>query len=209
MPNIKQLRPTNQLLEVLSPSWLSGLLAVFFGLLLTVGVIVAFTAHNSTIQQQLTNFQQKEEKPLTTPDQVLAENDKPTLKGSWPLLIVWSLAGVAAYLVATNIARSISDANDLRETLGYVHADRRLLLQSATTHIIAWGISIIMWIAFTVFFFKWAIPYAITAAHASVSELRSLNGLLYAVLAFSVIAIGIHLHAVFMRLVARRSRIFG
>jgi hypothetical protein len=41
---------------LLSPSWFSGVLAVIVGLVLSVGVIVAFSANNSSIQQQLVSW---------------------------------------------------------------------------------------------------------------------------------------------------------
>src|ERR1700751_5790038 len=77
---------------LLTPSWLSGLLAVTAGLVVSVGVIIVFSLNNSSVQQQLIAWQSTKAGPaLTTPDHTLPENDHPTLRGSWPLILVWSL----------------------------------------------------------------------------------------------------------------------
>ncbi len=197
--------------QILSPSWISGLIAVFAGLVVAGGVIIAFSFNNSQIQQQLTAWQHStpvDEKALATPDQVVQENDKPTLKGSWPLLIFWSLLGLVVYVIATSITKSIKDAEAFRESLDYVHADKHLLLQGAAQHI-ALRLTILgLWALFTVMFFKRVIPYSITAAHASAGELLSFQGVTYALVAFLTIALSMHLHAIFMRLSIGKARVF-
>lgn len=197
---------------VLRPSWLSGLIAILAGLIVAGGVIIAFTANNSQIQQQILVWQQaapSSNPALTTPGEVLQENDKPTLQGSWPLLIFWSILGLVVYVIAMFVTKSIRDAGAFRESLGYVHADKRRMLLGAAVHIVLRLAIIGLWALFTVMFFKLVIPYAITAAHASAADVISPHGIAYALVSFLVIALSIHLHAVFMRLTFGKARIFS
>ncbi len=198
---------------ILSPSWLSGLLAVIAGLIVTGGVILAFTANNSQVQQQILVWQKtttpSSEPALTTPDEVLQENDKPTIQGSWPLLIFWSALGLVVYVIAMFITKSIKDAEAFRESLDYVHADKHVMLQGAAIHI-ALRLAIIgLWILFTVMFIKLIIPYCITTAHASAGDIISPHGIAYALASFLVIVLSVHLHAVFMRLTFGKARVLS
>lgn len=186
---------------LLTPSWLSGLIAVIAGLVVAGGVIIAFSASNSQVQQQLLVWQQAiPERALTTPDQILEQNDKPTLQGSWPLLIFWSLLGLVVYTIATSITKSISNAEAFRESLDYVHADRHSMVQGVVQRIVIRLAIVGLWALFTLMFFKHVIPYSITAAHASAADVLSPNGIAYALISFLAIALSMHLHAIFLRL---------
>ncbi len=196
---------------ILRPSWLSGFIAILAGLVVTLGVIVAFSANNSQIQQQITVWQEAtptHDSALTQPDQVLHENDKPTLQGSWPLLIFWSVLGLGVYALATFIIKSIGHAEAFRESLNYVHADKHLMLQTVGQHIAIRLGTIGLWALFAAMFFKYVIPYSITAAHASAADVMSVYGVVYAVASFLSIAVSMHAHAIFMRLSIGKVRVF-
>src|SRR5437868_2619258 len=95
-------QPNQQLIgKLLAPSLFSAAVAIFAGLVVTIGVIAAFETHDSSVQQQLVAWQPEvtQQTTLTTPGQSLPENDHPTLKGSWPLIILWSFVGLAVYAV--------------------------------------------------------------------------------------------------------------
>lgn len=196
---------------ILMPSWLSGLFAVLAGLIIAGGVILAFTATNSQIQQQIVVWQQSVpiyEPELTKPGQVVTVNDKPTLQGSWPLLIFWSVLGLAVYTVAMYVTRSISDAEAFRESLDYVHANKRSKLEGAAIHIVLRLTIIGLWALFAVMFFRHIVPYGITAAQASAADIISPTGIVYALLSFMAIALSVQLHAVFFRLSVGKVRVF-
>lgn len=196
--------------RLLTPSWLSAMLAVTAGLLVTVGVIVAFSFHNSSIQQQLTAWQQnKPQRTLTTPDQELVQNDKPTLKGSWPLLVLWTFIGLGVYGIAAGIVRSVSRAAELRESLEYVHAKPHALLKDAAEHIVLRLLATTMLCLLLVLFFRQIVPYGITASRAAAGDLLSLSGLLYAFLSFAIVVVSVHLQVIFLRLAFGRERLFS
>ena len=199
----------NYLQLLLGPSWLSGLLAVAGGLLVTVGVILIFSLHNSGVQQQLTAWQlNKPQRALTTPDQILAENDHPSLSQSWPLIVIWAGAGLAVYVVAAAIVSSLRNAAELRESLDYVNAKPHELLKEAVEHAALMVMAAVLLVLLTLGFIKKVVPYAITAAHAAAGDLLSLSGILYAFLAFAVVVISLHLAAILLRLTTGRLRIF-
>lgn len=194
---------------ILRPSWLSGLIAVIAGLVVSIGVIVVFSLSSSDVQQQLLIWQHSQPtRALTTPDQVLAQSDKPTFSGSWPLLVFWSGLGLVVYFVATNVARSIHNAETFRESLSYVNVKKQSLIRIETEVVLVKTVVAVLWVVFTVMFFKKVIPYSITAAHASAADVLSLQGLTYAFLSFMSIAVSVQLHTIFLRLLAGRVRIF-
>jgi hypothetical protein len=194
---------------LLTPSWLSGLVAVVVGLAFSIGVVVVFEANNSSLQQQLLAWQQNQpQKALTTPDQTLPQSDKPTLQGSWPLLLLWSLAGLVIYAIAAAIVRSLARAEELRESLDYVNARPRAMLAETAEHLLLRGIAAVVLIVFLVAFWHQVVPYSITAAHASAADVLSLDGGLYALLSFALIALSIHVQTILLRLALGRARVF-
>src|SRR4051812_20164232 len=96
--------------SLLSPSWLSGLVAVLVGLGITVGTILTFSFDTSAIQQQLLSWQQHQPShALTTPDQFVSD-PKPSLQNTWPLLLVWGAVGLLVYVLAINVIQALSNA---------------------------------------------------------------------------------------------------
>jgi hypothetical protein len=194
---------------LLSPSWLSALVAIIAGLIISIGVIAAFTANNSSVQQQLISWQQnqpaEEIKPFT-PD---PEANKPSLKNSWPLLIVWSIIGLVVYMVAGTIVHSISKAEEMRESLGYVNANRDRMIRLTAEHVVLRVLAAITFGILVALLIKNVIPYSITAAHASAADFFSSTGVLYAILSFAIIVVTIHLQTIFLRMSLGRVRLFS
>lgn len=195
---------------LLAPSWISALLAIVAGLVVSIGVITAFELHNSTVQQQLIAWQQNKPQPaLTTPSQTVTENDHPTLTGSWPLLVIWSFIGLVVYVIATSVLRSLARAEALRETLDDVHARPHELIATTAEHILLRLIALVILLVLFRVFLKQLLPYSVTAAHASAADLRSLTGILYAFVSFAMIAVSLHIQTIFLRLSFGRARIFS
>jgi hypothetical protein len=195
---------------LLTPSWLSGLIAIGCGLILTIGVITAFNVNNSAVQQQLTKWQQDQPaKPLTTPDQTVTSEGRPKLKDSWPLLVVWSGIGLAVYILMASVVHSLSEAEALRESLGYVNANPKTALEITAGHVALRIVAFAGLIVLARIFYKEIIPYAITAAHASAVDIISITGILYAVLSCAIVIVSIHLLTIFLRLSLGRTRTFS
>ena len=195
---------------LLTPSWISGLIAVVVGLTVSIGVVVAFEAHNSLLQQQLLSWQrpQQAQPVLTTPNQTLVQNDHPSIQSTWPLLVVWSLVGLVVYIIAASIARSAAQAENLRESLGYVNARPHAIIVSTAEHIVLRIMMVAILISFTLAIWHLAVPYSITASQASAADFFSLDGGLYALLSFALIAVSLHIETILLRLVMGRVRVF-
>lgn len=193
---------------LLSPSWLSGMIAVLAGLFLTIGVIAVFSANTSSVQRQLSSWQQNQpDKPLHTG--ALTVEEKPSLKNSWPLLLVWTIIGLVVYAIAGSIVHSISEAEEIHESLGYVNARPDAIIKLTVEHIVLRVLAAIVFGVLVSLFFKSVIPYSITAAHASASDLLSGTGVLYAFLAFAMVAVSLHLQTIFLRMSFGRPRLFS
>jgi hypothetical protein len=195
---------------LLTPSWLSGLVAVVIGLTVSVGVTVAFEAHNSQLQQQLVTWEQTLPQPvLTTPGQAVPQNNSPTAQNSWTLLLLWSLVGLLVYGLVTTIAHSIARAEGFRESLKYVHANPPTMLAATVEHLLLRVIAAVTLVGFATAFLKQIIPYGIAAAQASAGDILSLDGALYVLLSFGLIAVSLHFMTILLRLALGRVRVFS
>ncbi len=197
---------------LLSPSWLSGFISIIVGLFIASGVILTFSTHTSQFQQQLQSWQHAEKPmhPLDTPGQsVVINSNRPTFKGSWSLIVFWSLIGLVVYAIASSIAKSIAEAEAFRESLDYINAQKDSMLKVAAERIVERLVVLGVWALFSYMFIKLVIPYSITAAHASAAEVLSPQGIVFAFLSFIAIALSLHLHAIFLRLYVGKVRVFG
>lgn len=194
---------------LLTPSWLSGLIVVAAGLVLTVGVVLAFSFNNSQIQQQLVGLQNTVSPSLTLPGQTPPGGGNNSLQNTWPLLGFWAVVGLVVYLVVETVAKSVRQAMELRHEMDYVHARRDLIAKTAAEFVLIRAVAAVILLVLVQLFFKKALPYSITAAHAAASDLRSPGALLDALLAFSLVAVSLHVMVIFLRLSLRRARIFS
>lgn len=195
--------------KLLEPSWLSGLIAVIAGLVVTIGVILAFSFNNSQIQQQLTGLQNTTAPTLTLPGQNPPGGTKNSLQNTWPLLGFWAIIGFVVYFVVETVAQGVHNLEELREEMGYVHAQRDILLKTAVEYLLIRLLTVIVWLFFIEVFFKRIIPYSILAAHASTADLHSGQSFIYALVSFFMITASLHLHTIFLRLSLRRTRVFS
>lgn len=196
--------------QILTPSWLSGLIAVVAGLAISVGVVVAFHYNNTSIQQQIITWQQAQpQRTLTTPDQELVENDNPTLQGSWPLILLWSAVGLVVYAIAAYIVHTIQSAKQLKDSLDYTNINRTTVLKSTIEHLLIRFIALVLFVCGCSLFVNRVIPYSITAARVTAIELLSVSGLISAILSFASIAISLHILTILLRLSVARARVFS
>ncbi len=196
--------------ELFTPSWLSGLLAILAGLVVSVGVILIFSLDNGQASLQLASYEHTSSQPaLTLPGQNVSGPGSNSLENTWPILAFWGMVGFFVYLLLEMILKMISNAEDFTKELNYVHTKRDALIRTTLEYVLARFISVVFWLIFINLFFKKIIPYTITASHASAGDFLSGSGILYAFLAFAVMALSLHLHAVFLRLSLGRPRAFS
>lgn len=195
--------------KLLTPSWLSGLIAVAGGLVVTAGVLLAFSFNNSQAQQQLTTWQNTSAPALTLPGQSPPGTDNNSLQNTWPLLGFWMVIGLVVYFVVESAAHAMGEAAEIKKELKYVHVRRDTLLRSTLSSVTLRFLAAVVWLLLIEVFFKRVIPYSITAAHASASDPLSLNAFLYALLSFVMVVLGLHLQVILARLCAGRARLFS
>jgi hypothetical protein len=198
-----------QIGRLLKPSFFSGVMATLVGLIVTLGVIVAFATQNSTVQQQLIAWQDKPQHLTTVEEnQDIVENDHPTLSGSWPLLIIWAFVGLGVYILTMGMVRFFTTARDLTESMDYVNAKPVWQLEVAAEHFALRLISTVILVSLFVVLLKQVLPYSITAAHASALEFFSPLGATYAFVSFAIVAVNVHLQTIFLRLALGKVRVF-
>lgn len=201
----------NALLLVVTPSWLSGLIAVASGLAITIFVIGAFSLDNSSVQQQLLIWQQTQPtvEPARTAPGTYVASTKPTLQNNWPLIIIWAIVGLIVYGICASLLRSLSRAAELKQSLNYVHAKPELLLRNAAQHIALRVVAGVVLIVLLQAFVRQILPYSITAAHASAADFLTVEGILYALISSTIVMVSLHLITIFTRLTFGRVRVFS
>lgn len=194
---------------LLEPSWLSGLVAVVGGLIVTVGVLLVFAFNSTVVQQQVLSWEHSHSQTeLTATGQVVPPNVKPTLASTWPLLIVWGAVGLLVYFIMMTIVHAISEAKFLKDSLEYVNARPNMIIEKVLEHTALRLIAAVILILLIRLFVRDALPYSITAAHVA-SDTHSLRGILYEVLSFASVTFMLQLLTVFLRLSFGKARIFS
>jgi hypothetical protein len=200
-----------KLIAVLLPSWLSGLVAVACGLLMTIYVIASFNLPGAGIKQELLNLTHTSNTSpvLTLPGQTPPGSNHNTLQNTWPLIAFWAIIGLIIYFVADLLFNLMRDVFALKNELTYVHSKRDVIIRYTAELLIFRAVIVLFWLAFLDLFFKRLIPYSILASRASASDVTSGAGLITALLSSAVIAFSLHVNTVFLRLALRRTRVLS
>jgi hypothetical protein len=174
---------------LLTPSWLSGLLAFVLGFIFSVGIIVAFNFNNSAFQRQLKTYEDTShtQATLTLPGETPPEVQN-SLQNTWPLIAFWGMIGLAVYFVVEFFIKGIDNVQ----------------------YLIVRFVSAVVWLVFLDYFIKRIIPYAIQASDNSVTKTASIEiKILYGLLSFTLITVGLHINVIFLRLALMKTRIFS
>ena len=196
--------------KLLTPSWIVSTIGITLGVVAAAAVIVISRYQASDLKLQVFNVQSKAD-PATTStvyqklgDSVANNN----VFGVAPLFLVWACVGMGVYFFAISIARSFSEAAELHDELEYVHVSRKNLLHEALIHFIVRAIAIVGWFAFIKLSLAVIVPYAL--ALASIASLHlSLVSAVYVVAAVAILYLDVLGHAIFLRLIALKPRLFG
>ena len=199
-----------QIWILLQPSWLSGLVGGFLSFAVVVATVIISNFQGSSLQQEI--FEAKAGHTSASVINFKAVTDNLAANGvisNAPLFLFWAALGVIVYLFATSLWGGLSKAEELREELEYVNAPRKQLLKEGVTSLLIRLLCLGLWLGYLEVFLKIILPYTLAAAHVAAVDLVSLTGIGYVVLAFVVLFVALQLHAVFMRLVWLRLRLFG
>jgi hypothetical protein len=196
-----------RLIALLSPSWLSGLMAAFGGLGITIGIILDFSVKHSSAGQSLMNLstmQQSAPQPLTQPGVI-----NTSLENTWPLIAFWAVVGLVVYFIAETIVKALREVAEFRDELSYVHANPDKLYRAALRSFGVRLLIIIIWFIFIDSFFKVILPQCVTWSYAAATNLTQIHAVTDAILAIVVIALSLHLHTIFMRLTFGKVRLLS
>jgi hypothetical protein len=202
-------RDLSLFLTLLQPSWLSGLLAVFASLAIVIGTIVASNFTGSSLQQ-LWQAESTKNNSISsnyrTADVGLSSN---TIISDIPLFILWGCVGMIAYAFVINIVNAGQNVAELKAELDFVHVDRRRLMRTAGIRLLTRLAVLAIWLAFIRFSMKILLPYALAVIHFASGSVGWFNNIAYTILGFAVLAVCIHFHTIFLRLLRLRPRLFS
>ncbi len=123
--------------------------------------------------------------------------------------ICWLLLGTVVYLISSSISNSVVAANDIRSELHYMNLHKEELEREVGKRLALRGVAILNWFFYGLFFFKFLLPYSVSAAHIAVSLLGSWQGWAYGLLSLLVLMVSLHIHLVLLRFTLLRPRVFG
>jgi hypothetical protein len=195
------------LVLLLTPSWLSGSIAVLSALVLSVGTLIIVRYQSSSIRLDYLSYQASH---ISHVDQELGNQ---VLTNSFianlPLLVFWSLVGMVVYLFVSNIFAAIGSTAEFNEELNYVHADRRHLLHQAFEHLAIRLAVLAVWAVYLLLFFHQILPYCIAASLVGSAYFSFWQSASYLGLAMGVMMLAIHLHTILLRLLLFRPRVLS
>jgi len=199
-----------QIWQVLTPSWLSGLAAATVSLAAVAGTIVITNYEVSGLKQELfeakntgATVQGFDYQAITSH---LAQNQ---VISNLPLFLFWAALGVVVYLLATSLWGWLANAEELREEMDYVNAPRQWILRTILIHLAVRLMVVLLWVLYLQVFLKVFVPYVLAAAHVAATNLSSLGGAGYGLLALATGVLALHIHIVLLRLLLLKVRIFG
>lgn len=197
-----------QIWQVLTPSWLSGLVVFVISLAAVGGTIVITNYEVSGLRQEIFEVRNSgavqgfDYQAITSH---LAQNQ---LISNLPLFLFWAGLGVVVYLLATSLWGSLANAEELREEMEYVNAPRKWILRTLLVHLAVRLVVVLLWAAYLRVFLNVFLPYVLAAAHVAATSL-SVSSIGYALLALAVGFVALHAHVTLLRLLLLKVRAFG
>jgi hypothetical protein len=196
------------LLSLLTPSWVVNFIGVTLAVLVTAGTIVLSQYQGSELRRQIFEVQNSGAISSDTYDNITTNIADNSFLNALPLLIVWACVGLVVYYFAVAIIRALGQAVELHDELEYVHVSREARMREALTHLGIRAILIIGWFIFIKLSLSVLVPYALASANVA-SRSWSISSAGYALLSAVMLYAIVYGHAIFLRLIALRTRMFG
>ncbi len=203
------MKTNQQIIRLLTPSWLLIIIGLFTGIFITVATILLSQFQSSELSQQLFFVQSKT--PTTSPQlyqhltDSIAHNHVLSVA---PLFLVWAGVGLLVYGFSVAVARAFGVAFLLRDQLTYVNASRQTLLREACIKLGIRALALITWFVWLKLTLSIALPYVLAAGHAasvSVSLDSVVAGLVAIVVSTGVVCV----HGILLRAIALRPRLLS
>lgn len=145
----------------------------------------------------------------TTVIQVSALTLENEILNTISFFMFWMLVGLAVFLSLSSLGHTLSSITETIETTRYLNQRKKLLLENLYMRMTVRSTGILGLAVFYVFLAKFILPFALLANQAWLGHLYSLEGWLYGVLGFIVLALSLHIITVFARLAMLKPRLFG
>jgi hypothetical protein len=191
---------------VLSLSWLSGLVIVLSGLIVTGGSIITFELNQSAFKQELLLWMQSHSDNTISVSGQSTQTVNPTLANSWPLILVWAAVGLLIYMIAASIVRAVIGTIEFERELDYVHANPHSMLKNIIEHIVMRLVAGVFLITLVILFMYHTLPYVISAGRTSAANFWSATGIENAVISFALTALCAYAASILLRLTLGKER---
>ncbi len=202
----------NRLGKILSASLLSTLMSILLAVAVLAGATYSYTVGNGMIYDYL--FGPNSSAELIKQSRGAVSVVSNTIFGNPTLNKVlyfgfWMFVGLLAYIMFYTLLRGTSKvAKDIEEST-YKNRQPGVALENFGLRLAARVGALIGWSLFWVFFIQTLLPFSVLSARIGISNFPSLSGWLYGGLGLVVLALSIHIHVIFARLVALRFRLFS
>jgi hypothetical protein len=125
-----------------------------------------------------------------------------------PFVILWGFVGWLTFQCIAWGIGAFKNIAQIRQELDYVNVDRKQFLRSIGLSYLARLVILVLWFVWIKLTLQMLIPYVIALAD-TVNSVGLLMAMMYAMSAFLLLAVVIHLHVIAIRLILMRPRLFG
>lgn len=199
---------------LVTPSWLSGTISVVGGLALIAATLTALHFPGSDFGQFLQAEQEKRaaasqpklDDSYVTVNSNIEEN---SFVSNLPLLVFWGVTGLIVYSMVINLLSAFGKAVELTEEMKYVNVNRHELINNVLTKFFVRVFCLAVWLLLIQLTLKLFIPYSVAAVQVANGSDKITELIGYLLMAFSITAVTLHMHAVLLRLIRLRPRVFG
>jgi hypothetical protein len=197
-------------IALLTPSWLSGLLAVTVSAIAIIGTIGMNYYSNHGLQGLFNLHGVSSNASISSTSQVLSTNfSASTAVSDIPLFIFWAGVGVIVYSLASNVVSALRDAVDIGEELNYVNVNRRTLVQTAFGHLAIRVVILGVWFAFLRYTTRVILPFVFSITHVSTGHVSAVIVVGYPAAAISILVVCLHIHTILLRGLLLKPRLFS
>lgn len=202
------MKQNSELVRLLSPSWVVSFVGLTLAILVTGSAIILSQYRGSELSRQIFEVRSGGGATNSTYDSVTTYIGDNGFLNALPLLLVWAAIGLVVYFFAVALVRSIGQAVELRDELGYVHISRQDRLREALKHLTLRALVVVGWFLFVQITMHVLLPYALAASHVAARSL-SLQSVGYVLLSVGTIYVAVWIHTIFLRLFMLRTRVIG
>lgn len=195
--------------QLLTPSWLSGLLVVVISLTIVVGSISRVYYQSSSLQLLVWQHNNESHSIQNAYQPAGSTLSASALIENIPLFIFWGTIGVLIFLFVLGVLKALHKTRQLREEIYYVNADSQALLKQATIRLLVRVGVLLAWFFYIKYTLHTIIPYAITISHVGITLAGILYKSVYFMAAFILLVACLHLHSILLRMLFLKPRLFG